>query len=100
MNKDEQILGAIYIALDSVNDQRDPANRLAHAPSTPLSGPGGLDSIELVNLIVATEDRISATLGQGISLADAISSETDHGALQTVGSLAQHISSLLDGANS
>jgi hypothetical protein len=100
MNNREQILSAIYSALDSINEQREPENRLPKEISAPLSGSGGLDSIELVNLIVATEDSIATTLGQSISLADAFSGESGAGALETVGTFAHHISNLLDGGNS
>jgi acyl carrier protein len=98
MNNDEKVIAAIYGAIDSVNEQLPSERKLKKDPSTPLAGVGGLDSIELVNLIVATEDKVAEATGRNISLADTASGN-DANVLQSVGTLAQHISAQLKGAS-
>jgi acyl carrier protein len=99
MNNQAKIVSAIYSAIDSINDQLPPERKLRKDAATPLAGVNGLDSLELVNLIVTTEDRVTEAFGQSISLADSANSDGGQTAFRTVGTLAEHISVLLQGEN-
>jgi len=69
MNVQDDIAATIYRAIDDVNAQLPPASRLKKDPSTVLFGrEGGLDSLSLVNLIVALEQHVEIRHGKVVSL--------------------------------
>lgn len=71
MDLQDRVFGAIYRALDEVNAQLPQARRLEKTPDTVLFGrESGLDSLGLVNLIVAVEKHIETGFGRTVSLSD------------------------------
>ena len=86
------VLQAIYSAIDEVNEQLPPGRRVPHEPSARLSGSGGLlDSLGLVNLVVAAEQHIADRIGQAVVLtADTKLFEAD-GPMSTVQRFAEHV---------
>lgn len=80
----------LYRALESVNRTRPAGARLSPAPETPLAGPGGLDSLGLVTLVVETELAIEEELGVAIDLSTGAMT-ADPTPLATVGTLAAYI---------
>lgn len=71
MELDEQVATAIYQAIDDVNAQLPAARRLKKEPGTVLFGrEEGLDSLGLVNLVVALERHIESGFGRAVSLSD------------------------------
>src|SRR5437762_2890908 len=71
MQRDE-ILTALYQALERTNALREPDQQLACAEDTSLYGlHGGLDSLGLVSLILDVEEAVNARTGCSLVLADA-----------------------------
>ncbi len=54
-----EVTAAIYRAIDEINEQRPASKQVEKAPDTVLFGrEGGLDSLSLVNLLVAIEKHL------------------------------------------
>jgi acyl carrier protein len=61
----------VFAAIDEINEQRPPQERLAKSLDTALTGEhGALDSLAFVNFIVALEQQLDAAFGVPISLLD------------------------------
>ena len=57
----DRALALVYDAIDVVNRQLPAANRLSKTPETVIVGPGGaLDSLGVINLVLAVEEKASA----------------------------------------
>lgn len=66
----KRIEASVLGAIDDVNTLLLSGQRLTKSPETVLFGhKGGLDSLGLVNLIVAVEQRVSGELGISVNLA-------------------------------
>lgn len=71
INKETAVLGAIYKALNSLNEERGPDEQIAIGPDTCLFGENSvLDSLSLVSVIVDLETLVSDEFGTSISLTD------------------------------
>src|SRR5437868_9648172 len=93
----EVALTAVYQALSELNLQRPQKARIPLSADTELIGNNGvLDSLDLANLILITEQRVSEALGIEVDLTedDPFSSVTGH--FRTVHTLASHVSRLVD----
>src|SRR5262245_55884821 len=98
MNDAQTVLGAIYRAVDYVNDELPPDRQLTKAPETRLLGPeSGLDSIQLVNLIVTTEREIEGAIGVAVTLADERALSMKASPFRSIQSLADYIVLLIRG---
>ena len=96
MTGENEILGLIYQAIDELNDDLPAADRLARSPSTPLLGEGGvIDSIQLVNLVVATEELVEESYDRVVVLADDRAFSQARSPFLTVGSLAEYVGKVL-----
>ena len=96
MNDPENILAAIYRAVDWINAELLPDRQLIKAPQTQLLGSESvLDSIQLVSLIVTTEREIEDTLGVTLTLADERALSMKASPFRSVQSLADYIALLL-----
>ena len=68
----DKIVALIYEVIDEENEARDQDKRIIKSLETLfLSKDGGLDSLELVSLIVATEEKIVDSFDVEITIADA-----------------------------
>jgi acyl carrier protein len=91
MDKRENVLAAIYGAVDEVNEARAPGEQLEKTPETVLFGRAAkLDSLGLVTLIVAAEQRIEETFGVTLTLADEHALSQRHSPFRSIGSLADY----------
>jgi acyl carrier protein len=73
MNVHDRVEAAIYRAIDEINIQMAPSDRLSKARHTVLFGrERGLDSLGLVNLIVAVESQIEQDFGKSVKLSEAM----------------------------
>ena len=98
MNQKEQVVQAVYGAIDEVNQLLAKELQLEKSPETVVVGRGGkLDSLGIVNLIVATEARFAEEFGVTLNLADKMAMPGDKSPLETVGALTDYIGSLLNG---
>jgi len=94
---EKQIENAIYSAIDQVNQHLPPAMALSKSPSQPLMGNGSkLDSIALVNLIVAVEQSLQDFLGVPLALADERAFSMTRSPFRDVESLGLYIQELMN----
>jgi hypothetical protein len=91
----DQALQAVYDAIDVVNRQLPEARRLAKSPDTIIVGPSGsLDSLGIVNLVLAIEERASELLGRPVELLDDTAFVDANGPFRSVGSLAGRLEAM------
>jgi|TARA_Y100000310_G_scaffold182239_1_gene182317 acyl carrier protein len=96
MVEKEKILGSIYQAVDEVNEQLSEDQQLEKSPDTVLLGESGqLESIDLVNILVATEENVESTFGVPISITDERAVSEKNSPFKTIGTLCDFISNLL-----
>lgn len=92
-----QVFEAVLTAVDEINEQQPEDGKLGNSPDTTLYGKSGvLESVGLVNLIVATEQQLEEKLNISVTLADerAMSQETNP--FSTIGSLVDYIMFILE----
>ena len=93
----EKILNLIYVTLDEYNEQLSDELQLEKSSDTKLFGQGSsLDSLGLINLIVAVEQNIEDKFDVTITLADERAMSQETSPFRTVGTLTDYIEMLLD----
>jgi len=98
MIEKKRVIQSIFSAVEELNQLLPKKQRLGKSVDTFLFGDSGiLDSLGLVNLIVATEQKIEEEFGIAIILADekALFHE-DYSPFETIERLADYISMLLE----
>ena len=91
----ERALALIYRTIDIVNRQLPAERRLAPRGDTVIVGAGGaLDSLGIVNFIVALEEHVADALGRGVQLLDTDLIAAENGPFRTVDTLAAHLMAL------
>lgn len=91
-NANNETLSLIQRAIQDFNDQNLEEEHLVDTPEAPLFGKEGkLDSLGLVNLILAVEERISNELDLNITLADERAMSRKNSPFRTVQSLADYV---------
>jgi acyl carrier protein len=101
MNDPENIVAAIYRAVDWINGELPPDRQLIKAPETRLLGSESvLDSMHLVNLIIAIEQEVEDAFGVALTLADERALSMKASPFRSIQSLADYIALLIrDGSN-
>jgi acyl carrier protein len=90
-----QLRDAVFAAIDELNAQRPPDQRLPKALDTALTGEHGpLDSLAFVNLIVALEQRLDAMFGTTMSLLDDERLDPTAGQFRTVQALIDYLETI------
>lgn len=93
-----KIQSIVYKALDKINEGLPVPERLAKSPDTCLFGDKGpLDSLAVINLIVALEKALREESGTFIALAQKRPGESALSPFATVDSLIRHIDILFKG---
>jgi acyl carrier protein len=99
MTTREKIIDAIYGAIDEVNETLPSDKRLKKTEETVLiSKDGVLDSLGMVTLITAAEQRVAEGLGVAVTLADERALSGEDSPFRSVGVLADFIAVLLQKA--
>lgn len=97
MTQRDKVLKSIYEAVDEVNEQLPEERTLEKSPDTVLLGEAGrLESIELVNILVATESNVEDAFGVPISVTDERAISEKNSPFKTIESLCDFISNLLE----
>lgn len=92
----EAITTLVAEALAEVNELLPPGQAVSEAAETVLIGEGGaLDSVGLVNLIVALEARVEQHYGRSLGLTELLANDQQRARLSTVGGLTTHIRELV-----
>ena len=96
MNDPENILAAIYRAVDGINGELPPDRQLIKAPETRLLGSQSiLDSLHLVSLIVTIEREVEDAFGVALTLADERALSMNASPFRSIQSLADYIGILI-----
>jgi acyl carrier protein len=100
MTTQEQVLLAVYSAVDELNQQLPGNSQVAKSPDSILFGDSGtLDSLSLINFITLVEERVEQQLGKSVSLMDADSLSPKNSPFRTVSTLTEYIQRLLAGSD-
>jgi len=92
MNDPENIVAAIYRAVDWINGELPPDRQLIKAPETRLLGSQSvLDSMHLVSLIVTIEREVEDAFGVALTLADERALSMKESPFRSIQSLADYI---------
>ena len=92
----DRLIETIFDAIDEINEQSPEEQRLEKSADTVLFGESGkLDSLGLVNLIVATEQQLEENFDVALTIADEKAMSQKNSPFRTVGTLAEYISKLL-----
>jgi acyl carrier protein len=99
MNDPENIVAAIYRAVDWINGELPPDRQLIKVPETRLLGAESvLDSMYLVSLIIAIEREVEDTFGVALTLADERALSMKESPFRSIQSLADYIGTLITDA--
>ena len=96
MNDPENIVTAIYRAVDWINGELPPDRQLIKVPETRLLGSQSvLDSMHLVSLIVTIEREVEDAFGVALTLADERALSMTESPFRSIQSLADYIGILI-----
>ena len=96
MNDPENIVAAIYRAVDWINGELPPDRQLIKAPETRLLGSQSvLDSLHLVSLIITIEREVEDAFGVALTLADERALSMKASPFRSIQSLADYIGILV-----
>ena len=96
MNNKEKITQAVYLAIDEVNTMLPRDEQLSKSLDFVMSGNiSGLDSLQLMNLIVAVEQQVEIHLNESILLADERAMIYEPSPFSTIGALIDYIEIVL-----
>ena len=96
MKDPENIVAAIYRAVDWINGELPPDRQLVKAPETRLLGSQSvLDSMQLVSLIVTIEREVEDAFGDALTLADERALSMEASPFRSIQSLADYIAILI-----
>jgi acyl carrier protein len=95
MNDPENIVAAIYRAVDWINGELPSDRQLIKAPETRLLGSQSvLDSMHLVSLIITIERELEDAFGVSLTLADERALSMKESPFRSIQSLADYIGML------
>ena len=97
----ETVQRVLFDVIDEVNETLPPDRRLTKTAETRLFGRDStLDSLGLVNLIVAFEQRLSDDLGLAVTLADEKAMSRSSSPFRTVETLSSYVLELIESGSS
>jgi len=97
MVQKNEVAQTIYSAIDDVNRMLAESEWLEKSFDTALFGQGSaLDSMGFVNLVVAVERKVEENFGIAINLINEHVISQEYAPLQTVGTLADYLSGLIE----
>jgi len=92
----EDILEIVYAALDEADAQSLEGVPVKKSPDAPLLGSDqGVDSLTIVNLVVAIEELIQNKFGKTVVLVDEDSMALQEHPFRTVGTLAAYVEKVI-----
>ena len=95
----DKVLEVIYLSVDAVNEFLPQEQRIEKREDTVLfdkSSGSSLDSMGMVNLIVALEENIQERIGKAISIAEELNISEENNPFQTVDTLLAGLTELLE----
>ena len=96
MNAPENIVAAIYRAVDWINGELPPDRQLIKAPETRLLGSqSALDSMHLVSLVITIEREVEDAFGVALTLVDERALSMKESPFRSIQSLADYVGILI-----
>ena len=96
MPDSKKILELIFQVVDELNERLPEEERLEQSKETPLTGESAkLDSLKLVSLIVATEQKVQEEFNATVTIANERILDQKQSPLRTIETLADYISTLV-----
>ena len=96
MNDLENIVTAIYRAVDWINGELPPDRQLIKAPETRLLGSQStLDSMHLVSLVITIEREVEDAFGVALTLVDERALSMKESPFRSIRSLADYVGILI-----
>jgi len=96
MPDSKNILELIFQVVDELNERLPEEERLEKSKETPLTGESAkLDSLKLVSLIVATEQKVQEEFNTTVTIANERMLDQKESPLRTIETLADYISMLI-----
>lgn len=97
MNREEILRELIYPSLAEIRKSLDSSEALPDSPDTILFGPASvLDSLSVVSLLMAVEEKIEEKGGKGVTLANDRAMSRRSSPYRTAGTLAEYIEELMN----
>ncbi len=97
MDFKEKVIESIYTVIDDFNLEVPDDMSLSKSTDTKLFGDGGkLDSLGLVNFVVATEQKISEDFDISISISDERAMSQNNSPFKSIGILVDYITLLIE----
>ena len=97
MDVTAQVITIIYEAIDEANEVRAKHEWIAKDREEQLvGGSSKLDSLTLLNLVVAVEERVNGKFETSLDLSGMLALDPSSSPLRTVGSFADHLGSRLE----
>ncbi|MBA7642534.1 hypothetical protein ES703_50229 [subsurface metagenome] len=94
----ETIIGSLLAAVDDLNRQLPKESQIERSTGTVLSGEGGqLDSLGIINFIIAVEQKVEDEFHTVIMLTDDMLLSAADGPLRTIDTLADFLVERLNG---
>ncbi|SRR5258706_11092389 len=96
MPNTDRILGVLYAAVDQLNQELPPEQRLTKTSETVVFGrTGKLDSLGLVTFLVLAEQQLYDKFGVPVSLADERAMSQERSPFRSLFSMSEYIGGLL-----
>lgn len=96
----ERILQIIYQVIDTLNEELGPDRQISKMPDTQLTGKfSNLDSVSVLNFLVALEDRVNEEWNANITLMDETVMSQENNPLVSIQTLGDYVASILGGAH-
>ena len=96
MSDSKKILKLIFQLVDELNERLPEEERLEKSKKTPLTGESAkLDSLKLVSLIVAAEQKVQEEFNATVTIANERILDPKESPLRTIETLADYISMLV-----
>jgi len=96
MEKKEKIIRILYEAIDKTNELLPRGQKMEKKEDMPLFDKGGsLDSMGLINFVIAVEQSTEEVFGKAINLTVEIGNLKEYNWLRTVGVLAEYMGKLV-----
>jgi acyl carrier protein len=94
MDVSEQVVTIIFDAIDEANEVRPKHEWIAKDRATALVGK--LDSLGLLNLVLAVESRVNAKFDAALDLSGLLAADPSTSPLRSVSLLADHVEAQLE----
>lgn len=91
----EEVTNVVFNAIDEINELLPKGRQMMKIPEGIIFGEGGLDSLDLINFLVAVEGQVEGQYGMTISLLDEKTMTDMNSQYRTISGLIDYVVSLI-----